>query len=186
MTYAEVEWVLDRLGDVVDVIRFGDYALRDNGPVVLKRVDRDDSGTYDGSADLDMSEPLHSRKESLEKGIYVGATLADRDFTPAGTEYNHQAEAVVGLTVEGLTVRGGNYGHVDPDGEIGAPFDVVVRRIRRALLAADARSYPDPGVPHVAYHDLIQTSDDPQSDQFRDFYRWQGDVAFRGYESLPD
>ena len=182
MTYAEVEWVLNQLGDVVESVE-ADYSLRNDDPVVLKRIDRDDSGTYDGSADLDMSEPIHSRKEDLTGGIYVGATLADRAFDPVGTGYHNQTEAVVGLTVEGMTTRGGNFGHVDPDGEVGAPFDVVVRRIRRAVLAG--RGYPDPGVPNVGYRDLIQTSDDPQSDEWSDFYRWQGDFAFRGYESLP-
>jgi len=184
MSYAEVEWVLNRLGAVVDSIAT-DYSLRTGDDVVLKRVDRDDSGVFDGSAELDMSEPLHTREESLERGIYVGATLADRDFEAQGTGASNRAEAVVGLTVEGMTVRGGNYGHVDPDGEDGAPFDVVVRRIRRSLQSDDAREYPKPDAPDVAYHDLIQTSDDPQSAQYRDFYRWQGDFAFRGYEDLP-
>lgn len=184
MTHAEVEWVLDRLAVVVDSIAT-DYSLRDGDDVVIKRIDRDDSSVYEGSDSVDMTAPIHKRTEDLESGVLVGATLADGDKTPVGTEYNNRTEAVVGLTVEGLTVQGGNYGHVDPDGEIGAPFDVIVRRIRRQLLAADARAYPDPGVPHVAYHDLIQTSDDPQSNQYSDFYRWEGDFAFRGYEELP-
>lgn len=183
MSYAEVEWVLNRLGAVVDSVAT-DYTLRSGDDVVLKRVDRDDSGVFDGSAELDMSEPIHTREASLERGIYVGATLADRDFEPEGTGYTNRAEAVVGLTVEGMTVRGGNYGHVDPDGEDGAPFDVIVRRIRQTLLNESARAYPDPNVPNTAYQDLIQTVDDPQSGQYRDFYRWQGDFAFRGYESL--
>jgi hypothetical protein len=185
MTHAEVEWTLNRLGDVVDSVAT-DYTLaeeRANDVVAIRRVDRDDSVVYDGSADIDMAEPLRKREKALKTGIFVGATFADRDFTPVGTEYNNRAETVIGLTVEGMNAD--KYGHVDPEGSNGAPIDIVVRRIRRALLSADARAYPDPGVPDVAYHDLIQVVDDPQSAQYRDFYRWQGEFAFRGYESLP-
>jgi len=180
----EVNWVLEQLGSVVDD-GANSYTNRNDNPVALKRVNRDDSSVYEGGGSLDFNEPMHKRKEDLKSGVFVGATLADRAEDPAGTEYNLKIETVVGLTVEGMTSQGGLHGHVDPDGENGIPFTELVRKIRRTLLASDTRAYPDPGVPNTSYHDLIPTSNDPQSAEYRDFYRWQGDFAFRGYESLP-
>ncbi|WP_265112282.1 hypothetical protein [Halosolutus halophilus] len=179
---AEVDWVLDQLGSVVDGVGT-DYTLRDGDPVTIKRINRDDSGVYEGSSGVDMTEPIHTRTEDLEGGIFIGAKLADWDTDPVGTEYDHQIEAIVGLTIEGLTTRGGNYGHVDPDGQNGVPFDELTRRVRRTLLAS--RSYPNPGVPNTSYNDLLVTNDDPQSAEYRDFYRYQVDCVFRGYEELP-
>ncbi|ELY96762.1 hypothetical protein C482_15346 [Natrialba chahannaoensis JCM 10990] len=179
----EVNWVLDQLGSVVDDIA-NSYTNRNDNPVALKRVNRDDSSVYDGSGDLDLNEPMHKRTDSLEKGVYVGATLADRATSPRGTEYDHEIETVVAVTVEGMTSQGGHYGHVDPDGENGIPFDDLVRQIRRTLLGM--RSYPETDIPHTTYHDLLVTNDDPQSAEYRDFYRYQFDCTLRGCEKLPE
>ncbi|WP_436344500.1 hypothetical protein [Natronorubrum sp. FCH18a] len=178
----EVNWILEQLGSVVDDVA-NSYTDRNGKPVVVKRVNCDGSSVYEGSEGLDLNEPMHKRSDSLESGVYVGATLADRATGPVGTEYDHQIETVVGITLEGMTSQGDNWGHVDPDGENGVPFSMLVRQIRRTLL--QSRGYPDPGTPHTSYTDLRITNDDPQSSEYRDFYRYQLDCVFRGYESLP-
>ncbi|AFZ74561.1 hypothetical protein [Natronobacterium gregoryi] len=179
---SEVNWVLDQLGDVVESVA-EDYSLESGDPVNVIRVNRTDSEVYDGSDPNDMTEPLHKRKEDLERGVFIGARLADRDPTPVGTEYDHRLEAVVSLRIEGLTTRGGNYGHVDPAGENGVPFDVLTRRVRRTLL--ESRSYPDTGTPYTAYHDHVFTNEASLSAAYRDFYHYEIDIALRGYEELP-
>jgi len=94
----EVNWVLEQLGSVVDDVA-NSYTNRNDNPVALKRVNRDDSSVYEGGGSLDFNEPMHKRKEDLKSGVFVGATLADRAEDPAGTEYNLKIETVVGLTV---------------------------------------------------------------------------------------
>jgi hypothetical protein len=169
---AEVDWVLDQLASVVDA-QPADHPL--------KRVDRDDSQVYDGSDSVDMTTPLHKRTEALKKANFVGARLADRAPEPIGTEFNHSLETVVGLRVEGLHHR--EWGHVDPAGSDGVVFPSLVRDIRRTLLGA--REFPDPGLSNTSYHTLVVTNEDPQSAEYGDFYRWEADVVFRGYEDLP-
>lgn len=178
----EVNWVLEQLGSVVDHLE-NNYTNRNNNPVTLKRVNRDDSSVYDGSESLDLNEPIHKRSDSLEGGNYVSATLADRAPEPSGFEYDHELETVVSLRVEGMTSQRGLYGHVDSDGENGVPFSVLIRKIRRTLLAS--RSYPQTDVPHTEYYTLLVTNDDPQSNEYRDFYRYEMDVVFQGDEQLP-
>jgi|AntDeeMinimDraft_5_1070356.scaffolds.fasta_scaffold13474_2 hypothetical protein len=69
------------------------------------------------------------------------------------------------------------------DGENGVPFTTVKRQIRRTLLGS--RSYPETDVPYTEYHTLLVTNEDPQSNEYRDFYRWEADVVFQGHEELP-
>ncbi|QLK25412.1 hypothetical protein HYG81_15160 [Natrinema zhouii] len=178
----EVNWILEQLGGAVDSIA-SNYTDRNGNQVTLKRVNRDDSSVYEGSESLDLNEPMHKRKDDLETGVFVGATLADRATVPAGTEYDHDIESVVSLRLEGMTSQGGLHGHVDPDGTNGVPWELAVRQIRMALLGS--RSYPDASVPNTSYHTLLVTNEDPQSAEYRDFYRWEADVVFQGYEDLP-
>lgn len=178
----EVNWVLEQLGSVVDDVA-NSYTNRNDKPVAVKRVNRDDSSVYDDGGSLDFNEPMHKRADSLEDGVYVAATLADRATDPVGTEYDHRIETVVGITLEGMTSQGDNWGHVDPNGENGVPFGELVRQVRRVLLGS--RSYPNASVPNTSYHTLLVTNEDPQSAEYRDFYRWEADVVFQGYEDLP-
>lgn len=183
MTASEVEWVLDTLGAAVTAVQ-NNYTLsaeRNSDPVVVKRVDRDESRIYEGSDALDMSDPIHTRRGELESGVFVGATLADRSPTPIGTEYDHDLETVVGLRVEGLTHR--EYGHVDPDGQAGVPFEALKTEVRDALLAQ--RTYPDAGGSGVSYTDHQLQNEADTSDNWRDFYRYDVDVVFNGFETLP-
>lgn len=186
MTAPEVEWVLDRLGAVVDDVA-DEYTLsdeQDNDPVRVRRMDRDNSRIYDGDDPIDMSTPLHKRKGKLERGCYVGVQSVDVSQSPIGTEYDLDIERVVGLRLEGLVES--KYGHVDPDGEDGIPWrngeDGLVDRVREALY--DERTWPDAGGSGVSFTHLILTNEADTSSNWKDSYRWDADCILSGFESL--
>lgn len=169
---AEVDWVLSQFASVVTSVG-KDYTLQNGDAVTLKRINRDESEILEGN--------IRDRKGELRQAAYVGATFADRAPTPIGTEYDHRVEAVVGVRIEGL--HHSEFGHVDPDGTNGIPFDELVRRLRDALLAE--RTFPNVGSPDATYTDLQITNEAPQSSDYQDYYRHDFDVLFRGYEDLP-
>lgn len=180
MTAPEVEWVLDTLGAVATAV--GNDYTRDSGdPVVLKRVDRDESQIYGTGEDVTMSEPLPEREGQLETGAFVGARRAPGTEEPAGSYYNLNIDHVVGLRLEGLAAS--QYGHIDPSGEDGIPWEELKQRVRSALY--DERHYPTgAGASNVTFTDLQLTNPSPQSGNYRDYYRWDVDVVFNGVEYL--
>ncbi|NHN40540.1 hypothetical protein G9C85_02660 [Halorubellus sp. JP-L1] len=182
MTAPDVEWVLNRLGAVVDSVST-DYSLAtefNEDPVRLRRVDRDNSRLYDGSDTLDMSEPLHKRQGALEAGCYVGAANVDVAQSPIGTEFDLDVEHVVGVRLEGL--HASKAGHVDPEGADGVPWEVLKQRVRSALY--DQRTWPDAGHASVDFTHLMLANQADTSSNWRDFYRWDVDVVFSGFEAL--
>ncbi|WP_135806211.1 hypothetical protein [Halorussus marinus] len=165
MSSPEVDWVLAQLGSVVGSLT-----------VPLRRVDRDESTILDGD--------IRSRTEDLQQANYVGATLADVATEPRGAEYNLSREAVVGVRIEGLNHS--EWGHVDPDGSEGIVWQNgdtgLVDRIRSTLLAE--RTWPDAGGTDVSYTHLEVANQAPQSELYADYYRYDFDVVFDGYEDL--
>jgi hypothetical protein len=165
---AEVDWVLDTLQSVVD-----DYADTDHP---LKRVNRDDSELLEGS--------IRSREADLQEANYVGATLADFDGEPIGTEFNQNTESIVGVRIEGL--HHSEWGHVDPDGVDGVQFDApggLVDQIKTALQAE--REFPSVGHPDISFKSLYIGNEAPQSADWADYYRYDFDVRLTGHETLP-
>jgi len=186
MTAPEVEWVLDRLATVVDDVA-ATYTLsaeRNNDPVQVRRIDRDNSRLYDGGDPIGMTEPLHTRKGKLEAGCYIGAQTVSADGAPIGTGYDLDLERVVGLRVEGLVAS--EYGHVDPDGADGVPWrngnDGLVDRVRTALY--NERTWPDAGGTGVSFTHLQLANVADTSSNWKDFFRWDADVVFDGFEEL--
>lgn len=161
---AEVDWVLAQLQSVVD-------AQPVDHP--LTRVNRDDSKLLEGD--------IRSKEGELQDSNFVGATLADRSSEPLGTEFDNRVEAVVGVRVVGL--HHDKFGHVDPDGLDGVVFDALVDDVREAIEAE--RSFPSVGREDTSYHTLFIENDAPQSSDWRDFYRYDFDVRFAGYRTLP-
>lgn len=177
---SEVDWVLTQLGSVVDSVAT-DYTQADGSSVVVKRVDRDNAEIYDGSGSLSMASSIRSRSGELEKGVFIGATLADSAPTPRGFDYNTTIERTVGVRIEGLHET--EWGHVDPDGADGVPFDELVERVRQALYAA--REFPAAGDDGVEYGTLFIENEAPNSSAYADFFQHSLDVRFRGRQSLP-
>lgn len=162
---AEVDWVLDQLQSVVN-----------NQPAdhPLKRIDRDESELLEGS--------IRDREADLQHANYVGATLAERAGQALGTEFNRRVETVVGLRIEGA--HHSEYGHIDPDTNDGVDFDALVDDIKEALWSG--RKFPAVGREDTSYHTLYVENEAPQSAQYSDYYRYDADVRFVGYRTLPD
>ena len=178
-----VEWVLDRLGPVVDDVATN-YDHRNGGNCILKRVDRDNSAVYDGGEPVDMTQPMRKRSDKLTSGNYVGAAFVDRAGEPVGPGYDLDVDVVVGVLVEGMHTS--EYGHVDPTGQQGIPFrngeDGLVDRVQSAIYAG--REYPDAAGSNASFTHLTITNEDLQSANWADFYRYSFDVGFNGFETL--
>ena len=164
---AEVDWVLDQLQSVVDA-QPADHPL--------KRVDRDDSELLEGN--------IRSRKADLQEATYVGATLADFNGEPIGTEFDQNTESIVGVRIEGL--HHSEWGHVDSDGAEGVQFSApggLVDQIKTALQAE--REFPAVGHPDISFKSLYIENHAPQSAEYADYYRYDFDVRLTGHETLP-
>jgi len=181
VTHPTVKWTLEQVASVVDSVA-ADYTLANDNDVIVRRIDRTNNRFYDGSGTLDMSTPIHQRAGALERGVYIGAAYTDRSDEPIGTEYDLDVDEVVGVQLEGLTARNGNGGHVDPDGEWGIPWTEFVERVKGAIY--DGREYPDAAGPNIAFTDLSLTNHAPQSYQFSQYYRYDFDITFNGFEDL--
>lgn len=175
MTATAVAWVLDELGTVVDA-QPADHPLR--------RVDRDNSQVYEGAQTVDMSSPIRDRTGDLQEANFVGASLADRSGTPIGTEYDLDLETVVGIRIEGA--HHSEWGHIDPAGTDGVVFEgadgSLVEQIRSAIY--DGRRFPDAGRVDVSFTHLTITNEVSQSSDWADYYRYDFDVVFDGFEEL--
>lgn len=172
---AEAEYVLNRFASVVDSVA-ADYGAE------LRRIDRMNSRVYENSTTVDMSEPIRDRKSELKKAVFVGVAVTGESTEPVGTEYDVQFERPVEVRVEGL--HHSEWGQIDPDGDEGVPFGVLVDRLKTAVL--DDRTYPDvTDNPDITHHTLSIRNDAPQMDRYSDFYRWDFDIVSEGYKRLP-
>jgi len=172
MTHPEVDWTLSAIKTNWQAGSYGD--------IPLERVDRDESQLLD--------KGVRRLSGDLQDTNFVGATLADRDPTPIGTEYDHQIEAVVGIRIVGM--HESEFGKVDLDASLPpatandpVPWDELVREIRKTILRD--RTFPDAGDADTDYTDVRIANQTPDSAPFGDYYRYDFDLLFRGYESLP-
>ncbi|NLV11885.1 hypothetical protein [Haloarcula argentinensis] len=132
--------------------------------------------------DVEDEDDIEQRKGELTRGNIVSVASVDESTSPIGTEYDHDIERVAGIRIEGLDAD--EFGYVDDSGDDGAPWSSLVRVIRRAILRV--RSYPGTGTPSIDYTHLELANAAPQSQTWSDYYRWDVDVIFDGFERLPD
>jgi hypothetical protein len=153
--------------------------------IPLERVDRDNSDLLDDT-------PVHKRAADLKAMNYVGASLVDRATDVVGTEYDHRVETVVGVRVEGM--HASEWGGIDPNAgtadavdNIDHPvvqWDALVETIRRAVLTE--RAWPSVGRANVGYKDLKIANETDASSDWADYYRYDFDAIYSGFETLPD
>jgi len=172
MTAPEVQFVLEQIDTYYGygALAYPTGAWGSAPPLEL--VDRDNSTRLDGS--------IRSRSHEFDAANLVGAALVSEEVVAIGTEYDHDVERVVGLRVEGAHVS--EFGHVDPDGVDGAPWSSLLRTIRSSL--EEHRRNPSVGRPDTTYHTLVFRNPSPQSDNYSDYYRYDVDLVFQGYEEL--
>jgi len=168
----EVDFLIDRIRTEYGAgsLPAGSGAAGEEPPLAI--VDRADVETEDGTRE---------RVGDLATANYVSIASVDEATEPIGTEYDHALEHVAGLRIEG--VHHTEWGHVDADGQEGAPWPSLKRVIRRGVLRA--RTFPDPGTPNIDYTDLRLANQSDQSQNYADYYRYDADIIFDGYEELP-
>jgi len=173
---SERDWVLEQFADVATTVA-SEYTLQSGDPVELRRVNRDESRILEQAVD--------SIRGELQQAVFVGATHVDTVRDPIGTEYDAEREVVVGVRVTGLTSS--KYGHIDPSGQEGIPFDDadegLVQRLKEALWSERQWPAAEPSE-DVYYTDLELQNEANTSQQWADFYRADWDVVFSGYEEL--
>ena len=171
MTAPEIQWVFDTLDTIVyqTAIEWGTEGDVPDGAVPVRRVDRNDSDIYDGN--------IHTRRSDLTKSNYISAALTDDGESHGGFGDDYNAEAIVSLRIEGLTRRGGNYGHVDPSGDDGIVFREFYDAVRNALRANDRH----PDVAGRSYHTVFLENGTNRSSNYSDFYEYRLDCRFDGY-----
>jgi len=76
----------------------------------------------------------------------------------------------------------GEFGHIDPDGANGVPFDELVSRCKDALWSE--RTWPAAGPSDVTYTHLQLQNEANTSQQYSDFYRADWDIVLSGFEEL--
>lgn len=173
MTHAATEWLLDELAPVVD-------AQPDAHD--LLRIDRNNALLYDGSGTFDMNQAMSEKVENLRRGNYVGVRSVSRDGDPIGTEFDLDVDVVCSVRVEGMSHL--ERGHIDPTGQNAVSFAELYNAVRDRIWGL--REWPDAGRSSaVNYTHLLVGNEANSSSEWADFYRYEFDVAFDGFEELP-
>lgn len=166
---AEVDWLLATLNSVV-------AAQPTDHP--LYRVDRDETRTYTAAGALGTVPSVRSREGELQEANFVGVALADSVPT-AEINDTERVEVTLSVRLEGLHHE--QFGHVDPAGTEGVPWQGLLDDVREAIRAE--RSYPAVGRPGIKYHTALITVEAPQSSQHRDYFRHDMDITLRGHST---
>lgn len=193
-----VEFVLDAIEQnwgTVGVAVVGYSKVIDSlADVPLERINRDDAinlDKADGLASLDG--PVDEQADTLQGMNYVGVASTTRSDSPMGTEYDHRSETVVQLRLEGLTARHGKYGAIDPywgtDNAVDRDYpttswEMLKLNLRRSILIE--REFPQVDAPQMAFKDLFLENQRDSSSEYAHGYRWDADIRFSGFETLPD
>jgi len=131
-----------------------------------------------------MQSPIRERTGELKQANFVGVASADKSTSPIGTEFDLEVDRVVSVRIEGL--HHSEWGHVDPDGEDGVVFDDddgLVADLQAALQAE--REWPDVPREGTTYTHLLLEGYGMRSVEYEDYYRYDFDVLFDGFEELP-
>lgn len=174
MTDAAVQFVLDTIQQ--DWV--GPEGANSLADVPLERIDRDNSDLLDDT-------PVHQMGAELEEMNYVGVASASTQDEPLGTTYNLRTTRVVSVRLMGAHVS--EYGAIDPqDGSHSYPtrtWDSLKDDLRRTLYVP--RKTPSVGQSNAAFKDLFIENQADTSSNYADFYRWDCDIRFEGFETLP-
>lgn len=171
---AEVTFLIERIREEYGAGSFpAGMQSAGEDPPPLELIDRQD---------VENEDDVEKRKSELTRGNIVSVASVDESTTPVGTEFDHSIERVASVRIEGLTAD--KYGYVDESGNDGVPWSSLVRLVRRAILRA--RTFPDTATPNIAYTSLELTNVAPQSQLWSDYYRYDVDILFDGFERTPD
>lgn len=168
MPYPEVDWTLEQLDSVVE-----------DTVAPVRRVDRDEPLLYDGDGDVpDMTGSIRNREEKLKKANYVAASRTTGGRDPIGVDGDDVIQPIVEVRIEGLHVS--KFGHVDPEGVDGAPFEEFVDDVKQALRATQLSPSVDGRAANFVR--LYLENERSDSSLWEDFYRERFDVRFVAQE----
>lgn len=193
-----VEFVLDAIAQnwgTVGVSVVGhSKTIGDLSDVPLERINRDDAINLDKADGLStLDGPVDEQADTLQATNYVGVSSTTRDDSPIGSAYDHQSDVIVQVRLEGMTARHGKYGAIDPYWNTS---DAVSRdypttswqnlklNLRRSI--AIERKFPQVDAPQMAFKDLFFENQSDSSSDHAHYYRWDADLRFSGFETLPD
>ena len=171
MTHPAVDFVLEKIKTQWSAGSFSD--------VPLQRIDGDNNDN--------LSNSVYDATDELREANLVDAKHTERDDSPVGTEYDLQIDGLtVSCTVAGLHVR--HHGLIDPSASFppaNAEDSVPFYGLRRAIIDAieSERGFPDTAS-NIDYTDLTVTNRAPSSYEFADYYQYEFDVVFAGFEQL--
>jgi len=140
-------------------------------------VDRDDAEWPSGShRSVDFELPDDNR-------ISV-ASSPERITSAIGTEYDHRVEDAANVRIEAAHEDAVDFpGDSDTPGVADAQaFQSIVDEAQRVILS-ERTSFPSAG--GVDYHTVLVDSEASFTTDRRDYYRYEFDVVFRGFEALP-
>jgi hypothetical protein len=105
------------------------------------------------------------------------ASSPERQTTAIGTEYDHRVEDAVNVRLEGA--------HTDEHGTIAdaQEWQSIAAEAKRVTVEEERTSYPT--VNGVDYHTVLLGDESNPSANYKDYYRYEFDILFRGYEELP-
>ena len=157
---------------MVDLVQYvlniidGNWQLANYDPMPV-RIHRDDS------VRLDTGE--RTREFDLTEANAVGVSSApETTNTPIGTEFDYAVRGGVSVRVEGAHHFTG--GHITDSRD----FDALVSEVKRTIHLN--REWPLPG---EGFHTLYIDNENNASADYRDYYRYDFDIWFRGYTNLP-
>lgn len=132
-------------------------------------IDRDDA----------TSAGFNGRRVSYDltdSHVVSVASSPERQTTAIGTEYDHRVEDAVNVRLEGA--------HTDEHGTIAdaQEWQAIVAEAKRVIMV-ERTSYPR--VNGVDYNSVLLGTENSRSANYKDYYRYEFDILFRGYEELP-
>jgi len=132
-------------------------------------IDRDDA-TSAAFAGRRVSHDL------TDNHVVSVASSPTRQTTAIGTEYDHRVEDGVNVRVEGA--------HIDEHGTIAGSqeWQTVVAEAKRVTIGEERASFPT--VNGVDYHTVLLGDENNRSPNYKDYYRYDFDIVFRGYDEL--
>lgn len=132
----------------------------------------DENSEYYSSQHSRTGERVQSHDLTSGNAISVGSQPTTTQ-TAVGTEYDHRVRAGVGVTIEAA--------HEDVRGDVtgASDFKNLVGEARRLILAE--RTFP---IPSENIHTLFIEEEDNLSAGDRDYFRYEFDVWYEGYEEL--
>jgi hypothetical protein len=119
-----------------------------------------------------------------EDNVLSVASTPERQTEAIGTEYDHRVEDAVSVRIEAAHQDAADF----PGDSIAAgvsdsvAFQAIVDEAKRTILT-ERTSFPSAN--GVDYHTVLLEGEQNLAAEQKDYYRYDFDVVFRGYETLP-